>query len=486
MSDSDSSESEKEPNSPPNSEPDFPGADRVAAASLLADRLELHPSPLPSPYSESQDLSQMSNFSAWGPVPRATEMGLKADEEARGEKRFIDVDGSVDGGVAKAVDDKQSFTYVGKYPSSEKDESVIFNDATYSAATYSAASSSAASSSAASSSGSFGTGLSNITLSEFNSEVSIGGQTPPHFEHAYEEEIDSNINDLLTGGGGLRGDGGRFTEAYESAMSGVDDKLLEILGIIKNCGKVGVKRVFLSAKIAGKNLYRILAFATASKLNLLIVLGTCGALYKNCPYAAYIFDFLISKTLPILNFLGDVTGFNDAILNLFNAFKTALGIDDLIALLASIKEAIPTAEELNGLIADAVKEAADAAKDAAAGVAGMTAANKARELIIDEVMRRWGQGQVAQVPGLAERLLNVAVSGVANGMGQTGVRSLIGHVLNAANPGFAALQNGGGKKRRRRTMRHKKRSQTKRRVKHGMRRQTKKMQNKRTKTRSKQ
>ena len=158
----------------------------------------------------------------------------------------------------------------------------------------------------------------------------------------------------------------------------------------------------------------------------------------------------------------------------------------MIALLASIKEAIPTAEELNGLIADAVKEAADAAKDAAAGVAGMTAANKARELIIDEVMRRWGQGQVAQVPGLAERLLNVAVSGVANGMGQTGVRSLIGHVLNAANPGFAALQNGGGKKRRRRTMRHKKRSQTKRRVKHGMRRQTKKMQNKRTKTRSKQ
>ena len=486
MSDSDSSESEKEPNSPPNSEPDFPGADRVAAASLLADRLELHPSPLPSPYSESQDLSQMSNFSAWGPVPRATEMGAaRADPpETRGQKR-VGESGDDTGDVAKAVDDKQSFTYVGKYPSSEKDESVIFNDATYSAASSSAASSSAASSSAASSSGSFGSGLSNITVSDFNSEVSSRGQIPPHFENAEEEEIDSNINDLLRGGGGLRGDGGRFAGAYESAMSGVDDKLLEILGIIKNCGKVGVTRVFLSAKIAGENLYKILAFATASKLNLLIVLGTCGALYKNCPYAAYIFDFLISKTLPILNFLGDVTGFNDAILNLFNAFKTALGIDDLIALLASIKEAIPTAEELNGLIADAVKEAADAAKDAAAGVAGMTAANKARELIIDEVMRRWGQGQVAQVPGLAERLLNVAVSGVANGMGQTGVRSLIGHVLNAANPGFAALQNGGGKKRRR-TMRHKKRSQTKRRVKHGKRRQTKKRQNKRTKTRSKQ
>ena len=476
------SESDAEPNSVPLSELEFPGAERVAAANFLASRLNPPPSPFASPYSESQDLSQMSNFSAWGPVPRATEMGAaRADPpETRGQKR-VGESGDDTGDVAKAVDDKQSFTYVGKYPSSEKDESVIFNDATYSAA-----SSSAASSSAASSSGSFGSGLSNITLSDFNSEVSSRGQIPPHFEHAYEEEIDSNINDLLTDGGGLRVDGGRFTEAYESATSGVDDKLLEILGIIKNCGKVGVTRVFLSAKIAGENLYKILAFATASKLNLLIVLGTCGALYKNCPYAAYIFDFLISKTLPILNFLGDVTGFNDAILNLFNAFKTALGIDDLIALLASIKEAIPTAEELNGLIADAVKEAADAAKDAAAGVAGMTAANKARELIIDEVMRRWGQGQVAQVPGLAERLLNVAVSGVANGMGQTGVRSLIGHVLNAANPGFAALQNGGGKKRRRRTMRHKKRSQTKRRVKQGMRRQTKKRQNKRTKTRSKQ
>ena len=469
------SESEKEPNSVPLSELEFPGAERVAAARLLASKLKPPPSPFASPYSESQDLSQMSNFSAWGPVPRATDMrdAGKLDEEARGQKRS-GVDGDDTGDVAKAV--KQTpFTYVGKYPSSEKDESVIFNDTTYSAA-----SSSAASSSGASSSGSFGTGLSNITLSDFNSEVSSREQIPPHFEDADEEEINSNINDLL------RDDGGRFARAYESARSRVDDNLLEILEIIKNCGKVGVSGVFHSAVIAGKNLYKILAFATASKLNLLIVLGICGALYKNCPYAAYVFDFLISKTLPILNFLGDVTGFNDAILNLFNAFKTAVGIDDLIALLASIKEAIPTAEELNDLIAGAVKDAKDAAKDAAKGVAGMTAANKARDLIIDEVMRRWGEGQVTQVPGLAERLLNVAVSGVANGMGQTGVRSLIGHVLNAANPGFAALQNGGGKKRRRRTMRHKKRSQTKRRVKHGKRRQTKKRQNKRTKTRSKQ
>jgi hypothetical protein len=399
----------------------------------------------------------------------------RAEDETRGEKRVVEDD---TGGVAKAVDDKQSFSYVGKYPSSE-DGSVVFGD---DAVDEDGASSSAASSSgAATSSGSFGSAMSNVTLSDFNSEASSRGQAPPHFDANEEEEIDGNINKLLRGGGG------RFASAYDSEMSGVDSELLEILGIIKNCGEVGVRVAFKSAVFAGKNLYKILAFATASKLNLIIVLGICGTLYNNCPYAAYVFDFLISRTLPIIKFLGRVTGFNAGIVSLFNGLKNALGIDDLIALLASIKEAIPTAEKIQEIIEQAAKETAEAAKEAAKGVAGMTAAGLARDRIIDAMFNKVVATEaVTAVPGLTERLLNVAVSGVASGVGQTGVRSLLGHVLSATNPAFAALQNGGGRKKRRRTMRQKKRNQTKRRVKHGKRRQTKKRQNKRTKTRSKQ
>jgi hypothetical protein len=471
------SDSDAEPSSLPASEVEFPGASRVAAANLLANRLNLPPSPFPSPYSEGP-MSQMSDtggvdFRAFGEVPRATEMGAaSADpDETRGEKRVVEDD---TGGVAKAVDDKQSFIYVGKYPSSE-DGSVVFGD---DAVDEDGASSSAASySGAATSSGSFGSAMSNATLSDFNSEASSRGQAPPHFDAKEEKEIDGNIHNLLRDGGG------RFASAYDSEMSGVNSELLEILGIIKNCGKAGVRVAFKSAVFAGENLYKILAFATASKLNLIIVLGICGTLYNNCPYAAYVFDFLISRTLPIIKFLGRVTGFNAGIVNLFNGLKNALGIDELINLLASIKAAIPTAEQIQEIIDQAVRETADAAKEAAKGVAGMTAAGIARDRIIDAMFNRVVE---TATPGIAERLLNVAVSGAANGLSQVGIRSLIETALSASNPTFAALQNGAGRKKRRRTMRQKKRSQTKRRVKHGKRRQTKKRQNKRTKTRSKQ
>jgi len=467
------SESDAEPSSLPASELEFPRASRVAAANLLANRLNLPPSPFPSPYSEEG--SQISNFEEFGEVPRATEMGAaSADpDETRGEKRVVEDD---TGGVAKAVDDKQSFSYVGKYHSSE-DGSVVFGD---DAVDEDAASSSAASySGAATSSGSFGSAMSNVTLSDFNSEASSRGQAPPYFDANEEEEIDGNINDLLTGG--------EFASAYDSEMSGVNSELLEILGIIKNCGEAGVRVAFKSAVFAGKNLYKILAFATASKLNLIIVLGICGTLYNNCPYAAYVFDFLISRTLPIIKFLGRVTGFNAGIVNLFNGLKNALGIDELINLLASIKAAIPTAEQIQEIIEQAAKETADAAKEAAAGVAGMTAASLARDRIIDAMFNRVVEtAATTTTPGIAERLLNVAVSGAANGLSQVGIRSLIETALSASNPAFASLQNGAGRKKRRRTMRQKKRNQTKRRVKHGKRRQTKKRQNKRNKTRSKQ
>ena len=488
------SESEKEPDSVPLSELEFPGYRRVAAANFLARGLNPHPSPLPSPYSEEG--SQMSDFGDFGPVPRATDMrDAKAldDEEARGQKRGVDdgVDGGDDGGVAKAVDDKQSFTYVGKYPLSE-DGSVVFDDAVEDDG---ATSSAASSSGAATSSGSFGSGLSNITLSSFNSEAISRGQIPPHFKDTEEEEINININDLLRGGGGLRGDGGRFAGAYDSAMSGVNDEFLEITRIIMTCGK----GVFNSVVVAGKNLYRILAFATASKLNLIIVLGICGALYNNCPYAAYVFDFLISRTLPIIKFLGHVTGFSAGIVNLFKWLGSALGIDKLIELLEAIKTAIPSAEEIKAIIEEAAKETAK-------GVAGLTAANTARDFIINRMMTTLQETAAntetlntamdllnaaapQAAPSVLQTMLTAAASGVGSGVGQTagylGVRSLIGVVVGT-NPAFAALQNGGGKKRRRRTMRHKKRSQTKRRVKHGKRRQTKKRQNKRTKTKSKQ
>lgn len=472
--------SDPESDEEPSSLPEYPGASRVAAANLLANRLNPPPSPFPSPFSEGP-MSQMSDtggvdFRAFGEVPRATEMGAaRAEDETRGEKRVVEDD---TGGVAKAVDDKQSFSYVGKYPSSE-DGSVVFGD---DAVDEDGASSSAASySGAATSSGSFGSAMSNVTLSDFNSEASSRGQAPPHFDANEEEEIDGNINNLLRGGGG------RFASAYDSEMSGVDSELLEILGLIKNCGEAGVRVAFKSAVFAGKNLYKILAFATASKLNLIIVLGICGTLYNNCPYAAYVFDFLISRTLPIIKFLGRVTGFNAGIVNLFNGLKNALGIDELINLLASIKAAIPTAEQIQEIIEQAAKETADAAKEAAAGVAGMTAAGIARDRIIDAMFNRVVEtAATTTTPGIAERLLNVAVSGAANGLSQVGIRSLIETALSASNPAFAALQNGAGRKKRHRTMRQKKRSQTKRRVKHGKRRQTKKRQNKRTKTRSKQ
>ena len=122
-------------------------------------------------------------------------------------------------------------------------------------------------------------------------------------------------------------------------------------------------------------------------------------------------------------------------------------------------------------------------REAAKAAALVAAAAKARDLIIESMFNHI---PVATTTGVAERLLNAAVGGAASGLSQVGVRTIIGAALNAAHPALAALQNGGGKKRRRRTTTHKKRGKTKRMVKHGKRRQTKKRQNKRTKSRTKQ
>jgi hypothetical protein len=234
------------------------------------------------------------------------------------------------------------------------------------------------------------------------------------------------------------------------------------------------------------------------------VLCICGAAYKNCPYAAYVFDFLISSTLPAIKFLGRVTGFNDVVINVFKWLGSALGVDKLIELLEAIKTAIPTAEQIQKIIEDATTEAADAAKEAAKGVAGLTAAGIARDGIIKLMMTTLNENAATTetlatamdllnaapqaAPSVLQTMLTAAASGVGNGVGQSagylGVRSLIGAVVGT-NPAFAELQNGGRKKRRR-TMRHKKRNQTKRRAKHGKYSQTKKRQNKRTKSRSKQ
>lgn len=219
---------------------------------------------------------------------------------------------------------------------------------------------------------------------------------------------------------------------------------------------------------AGTTIYKILNFATRSKLNMIIVLGICGAAYKNCPYAAYVFDFLISNSLPAIRYLGQVTGFSDGIINVFKWLGSALGIDKLIELLEAIKTAIPSADEIKAIIEEAAKETAK-------GVAGLTAANTARDLIINRMMTTLQETAAntetlntamdllnsaapQAAPSVLQTMLTAAASGVGSGVGQSagylGVRSLIGAVVGT-NPAFAALQNGAGKKRRRRTMRHK-------------------------------
>ncbi len=74
--------SDSESDAEQNSLPEYPGASRVAAANLLANRLNLPPSPFPSPYSEEG--SQISNFEEFGGVPQATDMGAaRAEDETR-------------------------------------------------------------------------------------------------------------------------------------------------------------------------------------------------------------------------------------------------------------------------------------------------------------------------------------------------------------------------------------------------------------------
>jgi hypothetical protein len=313
----------------------------------------------------------------------------------------------------------------------------------------------------------------------------VHGLPEPEEKEKEDPKIDSNIKALLEES---KRD---FSTAYESVTKEVDEEFFQILKTIGGCSKAALGGGLKTAVFAGKNLYKLLEFATASKLNLLIVLGICGAAYKNCPYAAYVFDFLISSTLPAIKFLGRVTGFNDGIINLFKLLGSALGIDKLIELLEAIKAAIPSAEAIQEIIDNAKEQAIAAvgegveqltteAKEAAKAAAGVAAAAKARDLIIESMFNKIP----VETTGVAERLLNAVVGGAASGMSQVGVRTIIGAALNAAHPGLPALT--GGRKKRRRTMRHKKRNQTKRRVKHGKRHQTKKRQNKRTKSRTKQ
>ena len=444
--------------------------------------------PVGSPFPSEDGSQGLGGF-----VPRRVmddDGGVDGLPLPQGQKRDITEAGEDDGagGFAKASQQDMEFLYEGEHPDLD-DTSSVFE--------------SAGSSFREGSSGkesSVGSNVSATTLFNIRRARELGGGgstrfTPPDFTPFQEASITQNIaeNILPDIGVGL----GAIVEAEFERYTDVE--FLRDIGSVGKGLKVAGGFFCRSLVTAGTTIYKILNFATRSKLNMIIVLGICGAAYKNCPYAAYVFDFLISNSLPAIRYLGQVTGFSDGIINVFKWLGSALGIDKLIELLEAIKTAIPSADEIKAIIEEAAKETAK-------GVAGLTAANTARDLIINRMMTTLQETAAntetlntamdllnsaapQAAPSVLQTMLTAAASGVGSGVGQSagylGVRSLIGAVVGT-NPAFAALQNGAGKKRRRRTMRHKKRNQTKRRVKHGKRRQTKKRQNKRTKTRSKQ
>jgi hypothetical protein len=290
--------------------------------------------------------------------------------------------------------------------------------------------------------------------------------------------IDENIAELDNEGPSE----GRFAEAYKSVISEADHDLIQTLCHLVKTGAnttrvVGKFLVFLS-----RNLYRFIEFATRSKLNLFIVLSICGILRTNSPVMKKLFDFLILHSGVALRWFGEITGFNDAVISFFTWLKDSIGITDLITLM----------EQIINMIPDAIARASEAAAKAGAEAAGGLAANVIKDAAAEIVSNIASSNAAAAAANAAaaqggEGLLGGLLNGAGRAAGNTGLTLLVEGLVGMAVRGQQLPRIGvGGRKKRRRTMRQKKRSQTKRRVKHGKRRQTKKRQNKRTKTRSKQ
>ena len=258
-------------------------------------------------------------------------------------------------------------------------------------------------------------------------------------------------------------------------MNDVDVELNVILEQIK----YGTKNVCKLLKMTTKTMYTLIEFATRSKLNLIIVLIICGASYKNCPYTRYVFDFLISKSIPVLKWLGEVTGFNDAVLDLFTWLQDVLGITALLSLMQSIITMIPDA------IATATAAATAGTTAATADIIRGTTDNIVQQLANNNAA---AQIAAAAADGVAPGAIAGLLQGIGQGVGNTGLTLIVQGLVGIAIRGQQHLpQIGlGGRKRRRHTSTHKKRSKTKRRMNHNKRRLTKKRHNKRTKSRTKQ
>ena len=429
--------------------------------------------PLGSPFPSEEGSQGLGGF-----VPKAGVMGEDGgvDGLPQGQKHYRETDDG-DEGVAKASQLDEPFLYKGEFDNADLDDtSSVFE-------------------SAISSIGSSSSDDSTLTL--FNIRMARrsggggGGFTPPEFSPVEETTISKNIADnILPEEPAPASDesaplGMSIGSIINDEIGQVDDRLINDLESIRRVS-IRAGGIFCRSLVtAGSIIYRILEFATRSKLNMIIVLSICGAAYKNCPYAAYIFDFLISKSLPAIRWFGQITGFTDGVIAFFSWLGEITGISALLGLIPQLVELL---QGLKDMIPNIAGAANDLASAAGAGIARDELARQVTERLIAQNSELIG---ILQTPA-PQSLINTIMGGAAEGLSRagvtTGLQLLVHGAINAAQRAgtINLLQNGAGRKKRRRTMRQKKRNQTKRRVKHGKRRQTKKRQNKRTKSRSKQ
>ena len=426
--------------------------------------------PLGSPFPSEEGSQGLGGF-----VPKAVVMEEDGGVEGvpQGQKHYREDDEA--GGVAKAS--HMEFLYEGEFADLD-DTSSVFESAISSIENGSSSSD-------------------DSTLTLFNIRMARrsggggGGFTLPEFSPVEETTISKNIADnILPEEPAPASDesaplGMSIGSIINDEIGQVDDRLINDLESIRRVS-IRAGGIFCRSLVtAGSIIYRILEFATRSKLNMIIVLSICGAAYKNCPYAAYIFDFLISKSLPAIRWFGQITGFTDGVIAFFSWLGEITGISVLLGLIPQLVELL---QGLKDMIPNIAGAANDLASAAGAGIARDELARQVTERLIAQNSELIG---ILQTPA-PQSLINTIMGGAAEGLSRagvtTGLQLLVHGAINAAQRAgtINLLQNGGGRKKRRRTMRQKRRNQTKRRVKHGKRRQTKKRQNKRTKTRSKQ
>ena len=196
-----------------------------------------------------------------------------------------------------------------------------------------------------------------------------------------------------------------------------------------------------AAITTGTIICKVIKFAVSGKIQFLLVLGLCGAAYKQSVYAQIVFDYILSIAGRLFGFISDITGLTD--------FVIWLGqITGITTLLTLIPRLISLLEQIPEMIKVVSTELAQGA-----------AASVARDQIVNGVITKL-QGQIGDIdaiiqalptqPQPPQSLITALTQGMAQGFGNmgasAGVRSITELLVRHATSNQLALQNGGARK----------------------------------------